>query len=885
MWRVIVLAGALVLLSVGLTGMLRLSRVHRFLTARLEAAFGRPVEVRAFDIRLLGGFRIEANSITVGEDPQFGYEYFLRAESLSAGMRWRSLLRGKFEFGTLSFTRPSLNLARGADGHWNLERWLPPPPQSAQPAGSGASEPGAAGPMPPPPPGRLYRIEVDGGRINFKNGADKSPFALVEVRGALDQETPGRWRVDLEARPLRATVALQEAGTIRLRGRIAGTSARLQPAELSLTWEKASLADALRLMRGRDSGVRGSLGVEITARIAPSTAAELVAPTEPAAAGVARWLIHGALRLGGVHRWDLPARADSPALNVLADAEWQAGESRVTFARLAVEAPRSSVRGMGSIAWSPAFEPEIHALASSVDFTDLLAWYRAFRGGVAEDARFEGLIGFDVTLKGWPLQFDAGMVESSGGRLGSSRLRQSVRFGQLSARVKHGRLELQSASLAFPDPRGGSGVAQGGGALRLGGYLASPAITRIASRATPSTPSSSAWTFELTADGQLDRVEELVAAARVLGIAWNRGWSVEGPVDMKMRFPGVIRPYAARAFGEIGLSGTRWQAPYLNQPLLLEKAKIQLLPAGWKVTLDSSRAFGSLWKGTLSRMGDAPWSFDLSGGALDIADLDRWLGPRARPVGLLERLFPSAAENRPAPEWEATLQGLRAGGVLQIAECAAGPLRLGRLRGRVEISGRKLTVRSAEGDFFQGKLSGDLLANLTAQPSYELHLRWERVNLESLANATATLKNRFAGMASGEVRLTTHGIGRTNLVGALEGRGSISVRGGQFRGLDLEASFEHGSARAGVSRFAGASGEFTIGGRKIELPEMRWANHGESLQLSGRVDFARVVAMWASQAKKPKGEKILPGVPKMIRLEGPLGDLRVSVPTRVAPGK
>jgi len=34
---------------------------------------------------------MDAHGITVGEDPSFGYGYFLRAERLSAGLRWAGL--------------------------------------------------------------------------------------------------------------------------------------------------------------------------------------------------------------------------------------------------------------------------------------------------------------------------------------------------------------------------------------------------------------------------------------------------------------------------------------------------------------------------------------------------------------------------------------------------------------------------------------------------------------------------------------------------------------------------------------------------------------------------------------------------------------------------
>ena len=68
---------------------------------------------------------------------------------------------------------------------------------------------------------------------------------------------------------MRAGVELQDIGTMRLRGSVAGTTARLQPADLALTWRAASLADTLRLITQNDYGLRGELAVDLNARIAP----------------------------------------------------------------------------------------------------------------------------------------------------------------------------------------------------------------------------------------------------------------------------------------------------------------------------------------------------------------------------------------------------------------------------------------------------------------------------------------------------------------------------------------------------------------------------------------------------------------------------------------
>jgi hypothetical protein len=81
--------------------MMQHTGLRRILTARIEAAFGRQVDVGSYHFSLWKGPALKANSVIVGEDPRFGHEYFLRADSMTVRLRWASLLRGHIELGTV----------------------------------------------------------------------------------------------------------------------------------------------------------------------------------------------------------------------------------------------------------------------------------------------------------------------------------------------------------------------------------------------------------------------------------------------------------------------------------------------------------------------------------------------------------------------------------------------------------------------------------------------------------------------------------------------------------------------------------------------------------------------------------------------------------------
>ena len=92
-WLRLLIAGMVIafVASSAISGALEYGWARRPLLARLAKSFGRPVEVGHFAFSLLGGPTLEADSVSVDEDPRFGQEYFLRADQLTAGLRWTAL--------------------------------------------------------------------------------------------------------------------------------------------------------------------------------------------------------------------------------------------------------------------------------------------------------------------------------------------------------------------------------------------------------------------------------------------------------------------------------------------------------------------------------------------------------------------------------------------------------------------------------------------------------------------------------------------------------------------------------------------------------------------------------------------------------------------------
>jgi hypothetical protein len=774
--------------DISISLLIRHSRLQRKITARLESAFGRPVEVARYDFSLWGWPTLEAHSVSVGEDPRFGNEYFLRAESLTMRIRWRSLMRGRLEFGTFSLARPSLNLVRDSNGDWNLAEWLPRP---AAPAGAAPVGP----PLPPSSPLRFTRIEVDSGRINFKRADEKLPFAFIGVKGFLHPETPGRWEFDLQATPMRAAVIPQQAGTLHLSGHVGGTSSRLRPAVLDLSWTGASLPDVMRLARNYDYGLRGTLALLLHAQTDASD-----------------WIVQGRAEFRQLHRWDLSLRPDNPVVNLTAKMHWNPITPAVWFEEATLEAPHSNARARGAISWvqtsvftkRPVAPFGLEVRSAVIDLSDVLAWVRAFHSGVADDVAVRGVVEGKGYLTGWPLQVVNAYLQNLGTELTTSRLRAPVHLSELELHLDHGLDFLDPLTLSF-------GTA--GGTLRL--------------EATRKPHTNGLATMRLS--GNLPQIRDLIATAGSLGWNISRGWDVAGPVRLDLHWAGGMLPWQAQPAGSVdwgaGAQGVSLVAPFLNLPVEQIRAHAEWKPGARHIALASADAFGARWTGMLDRRdADPEWNFALSADHLTTANLDRWLNPRWR-QSFLDRMLPFL--NSPSPV-NAVPETLRASGKLTVEQFTLAPFAAHRLQGEVKLAGRRIEFVNAQAQFYGGELGGSFVAEVAATPAHRLNLNFSHVDLRAFTGATQNLADLFAGAASGQLMLSARGANRADLLASLECQGTARVSGAELHNLSLLEPPR-----------ADATAAFTCASRKIQFQELTLLGPASELDGSGSVDFSR----------------------------------------------
>jgi uncharacterized protein involved in outer membrane biogenesis len=215
---------------------------------------GRPVRLSSVQAHILPWPGFEISDLSVAEDPAYGAEPVLHANKVTASIRLLALFRGRVEIGKIEVDEASLNLVRAGPGRWNLDSIF----RTAAAQTSSSSSTRHIAPLP--------YLEATDSRINFKNGAEKLPFSLVNADLSLWQENPGEWRVRLRGQPARTDVSLhqEETGVVRLEASMRRAPALSQmPLHLDIDWREAQLGQLARLITGSDPGWRGDLTGEL----------------------------------------------------------------------------------------------------------------------------------------------------------------------------------------------------------------------------------------------------------------------------------------------------------------------------------------------------------------------------------------------------------------------------------------------------------------------------------------------------------------------------------------------------------------------------------------------------------------------------------------------
>ncbi|MGH9122005.1 MAG: AsmA family protein [Acidimicrobiales bacterium] len=252
----VVLALVILLMLALLPPFVSVNRFRHRIAASLSQSLGRTVHLDSVTLTLLPLPGFTFTNFVVDEDPAFGSEPIIRANSVRATLRLSSLWRRRIEFSTISFDQPSVNLVHLSNGKWNLNTILLHAAH-IQAAPTAQLKPG--------PTPRFPYIEATGARLNLKLDQEKTPYSLTDADFSLWLPDPQEWHLRLKGTPARTDTDVSGAGLIQIEGTL-GRAASLGQVPLNLQgeWSGAPLGESTHLLFGRDLDVRGNLDLTAT---------------------------------------------------------------------------------------------------------------------------------------------------------------------------------------------------------------------------------------------------------------------------------------------------------------------------------------------------------------------------------------------------------------------------------------------------------------------------------------------------------------------------------------------------------------------------------------------------------------------------------------------
>jgi AsmA-like protein len=768
-------------------------RLRNRISNSIGSALGRRVSIDNVHFHLLPrpGFALEG--LVVYDDPELSAEPMIRAQEVSAAIRFRSLLRGRLEMATLSATEPSINLVRNSEGRWNLASLVERNAQiPAAPTGKPASERRPAFPY----------LEATGARINFKLGQTKKSYALMDADVALWQDSENSWSARIKAEPVRTDFNLTDTGLVQINATWQrASSLQSTPVQITAQWKNGQLGQITTLLSGKDRGWRGR--VTFTANVA-GTPEELRIESQTA--------------IDGFRRYDI-AGSENVRLATACSGEYNTVTR--TLADLRCESPVSGgtvlLRGtLNLVAPAPTYDLTTYDLTLEADKVPLASVVRLLRQAkkqIPADLTATGLLHAAFrTTRGLTTRW-TGNGSATNVRL-SPNAEDEVALGtvpfsladSLGAKIRRSPMQGKEQEPAEPHLRIGPVVLtmNTSAPVNAGGWV-----------------SAAGYRFFLRGDMEL---KDLFRLENDLGVPVARP-AAEGTAKLDVSVSGPWQGFAApAALGTAQLRNVRAEVLGLNTPIEIGSATMSLAPDAVRVNRISARTGSTHWSGgvTAPRHCAVPpcvFQFDLTADQLSTGDFAEWFTPHPAKRPWYRILNRSSNSNSDNARGLSRLLAIQAHGNLQVGRFGLKKVVATQVAAQVDVDRGKITLTALRGQLLQGTHQGNWIIDLSnrdvsahdvsahdasSQPvryhgTGTLHdISLAQVSALTLTS-TLTSDAWITGTADGKFDLEGSGNGFRDLLARSEGNLQFVMRNGSLPHIKIPGS----SAPLSVHRFSG----------------------------------------------------------------------------------
>ncbi len=803
MWAV----GLVFLLALVLPPFVNVNRYRGRVAGAISRALGREVTVSNIELKLLPRPGVVLSNFVVAEDPSYGAEPMLRADTVTVYLRLTSLWRGRLEIGTLDLDNPSLNLVRRADGHWNLEELVERASQ-ASPAPTAKRRPETRP--------RFPYVQASSGRINLKLGDVKKAFAFTDADFALWLESENLWGFRVEARPVRTDVAINDTGTLNLDGRFQRASnLRDTPIYLKLNFNNGPLGQLTKLFYGRDRGWRGDVR------------AGAILTGTPAALGITL-----DARVDDFRRYDI---ALGEALRLRTHCTGTYSSMNDTLYDVRCESPVGSgllrIRGDAQ-GWGPGGGYEWDIAGDHIPAAGFVAFARHAKKDLPVDLTATGEVEAVFSVRKPP----GGATQWSGGGSTSSLA--------LQANVLKQKLELGEVQFAIPSDKPEVPRAKRNRSLRQG----RPPITNAGFQLvvkpfamplgapSPATGSGEIgaehYSLHLSGGAELGR---LLNVAQAFGIG-TPGIGLAGVAQVDVGTVGSWIGFASPApSGKIQVRTATAELQGVSEPLLIDTASVLLADQLVKVTSFSAAfSLGTELTGSASfpvhctAPENCVLQFDVRSGEASLARLNQLLNPTFSRQPWYHLLSIGKRNDN-------ALLKLRASGHFSVAHFELGSVTASNVNGSLELSYGKLRIHELRADLLGGHQDGSWLADFTVSPPR--FMGNGIINKLSMSQLASLMHDNWAaGAVDAEYSLTLSGLSADKLRSSATGTADFAWSGGSLRHVSLDN-------RGIPIVFSKFFGKVALQDGTFTMSDCKMQSNGASYSVKGTASYGRDLAV------------------------------------------
>jgi uncharacterized protein involved in outer membrane biogenesis len=754
-------------------------RLRGKIAGSLAQALGKRVEIASVHVRLVPRLGFELENLVVHEDPEFGAEPLLRSPDVTAWLRMTSLFRGRIEVSNLELRNASLNLTRSSQGKWNLNDLL----QKTSTASTAPTDSRQARPEFP-------YIEVSGARINFKNGSEKTHFALTDAEFSLWQESENSWGLRLRARPIRTDANLTDTGSLRINGIWQkGSSPAQTPLQFTFEWKHAQVGQISKLAYGADSGWRGDATLAGTLSGVPE-----------------KLLVRADASVDDFRRFDILGGGNL-RMAMHCETEYSSTVRKFTNIDCSLPSSASSIRVQGSASAVWPAQYSLSFLASKIPVESVFFLARHSYGAMTGNVDSRGLISGSLSVRRDQAS-KAQLITGTGEILGL----------QLLSGNGPALLAVDRVPLTVQKSPGAHGSAPST-TLEIGPVpvnMGRPSLLQshaILSRSG----------YRINAHGDAG-VKRLLQTAQAIGIP-APAFSAEGSSTIDLTISGNwsdSRPVAP--IGTAQLRGVSAQVRGLNQPVQIGAATLILTENLVRVQNLKAIVGESAWRGTLEvprpcgTPSECIFQFNLHANELSAAALNQLLNPAARGQSWY-RMFTSTAKPNSFP------LHARGKGKLAIETLHLGTVDYSDLKGDLELDSGRITLANCRGHVFDGIAMSTLQADFRATPpAYSGNGTLQSI---SLLRVSQLMRDSWVdGAGAGNFEFKTSGWNLQDVVKAADLKVAFALHDGNFPHIVLTSNSEP----LAVQDF---SGQLLLRKGRISLSDAKLASPSGVFNVSG----------------------------------------------------